>query len=366
MQESAVFTCDLFSVDKSSSETRITFNSASVANVFMHTEFCSKLLSSFKPDSAGVWHPAKRTNFEIVGWPRHLKWERVGEKTVSAPNGETVVDKVEYGEILEKSLSDMLERKSEPDGGLYYHFSIADESQVFEYSFNDRARVVAVLCVLYDLEPHPRHHLEINIPVKYIKGLRWPLNTAQEDTEVRFYGDPSKTADVLRNEGWSREGDNAQMSVYRERIHGQQQQMYKISTREQSRAQQVKRTAIKSVWRNRLYEMQDYTCRICLNKYADDVAQLSPDHRVPVIFQADNLTDDNFSEKLMTLCRYCNQQKREFCKRISVDYDWDNSPWAYPEKHRLDRIEAGIKEYAKQNELSEAKVVEKLAERFQN
>jgi len=329
----------------------------------MQTELFSKLLSSFTTDASGIWRPGKRTNFEIVGWPKHFNWIRTDIKTIIASTDDTeALDVYQYGEVLEKSLQGMTTRTDEPDGGSYYHFSIANQDEVFEYSFNDRARVVGALCVLFDLQAHPRNHLEVNIPARHLSGLKWPLSGADDDEVVRYYGDPSKTADVLRNEGWTREGSDAHMFVFRERINGQQQQMYKISTREQSREQQVKRTAIKSVWRTRLFEMQDYTCRICLNDYTSDPIQLSPDHRVPVIFQADNLDDDNFSEKLMTLCRFCNQQKREFTKRISIDYDWDNSPWAYPEKYRLESAKKNLLEYAKFNDITASQAAEMLAE----
>lgn len=341
------------------------FKTASTANTFMQTELFSKLLSSFKTDDAGIWREAARTDFEIVGWPKDLTWKRVSEKSVEATSVSTeAVDAYQFGEILERSLSNLLTRTNEADGGTYYHFSIANKDEVFEYSFNDRARVIAALCVLYDLEAHPRNHLEINIPAKYLAGLQWPISDENSDAVVRYYGDPSKTADVLRNEGWTREGDDAHMFVYRERINGQQQQMYKISTREQSREQQVKRTAIKSTWRAQLFEAQEYTCRICLNDYSNDPAQLSPDHRVPVIFQADNLTDANFSEKLMTLCRFCNQQKREFTKRIGINYDWDTSPWAYPETYRLESAEKNLREYAKFSNLTLSQAAEKLVEKL--
>lgn len=365
MSSNQLYDCALFKAEIRNESMYINFSSSSIANVFMQTDFFSKLLSSFLPDSNGVWQPGQRTNYEIVGWPKQFKWERVSDKTVKLQTKLRVVEAVEYSEVLEKSLQGILVRTEEEDGGSYYHFSIADADEVLEYSFNDRARVIAVLAVLYDLEPHPRSHLELNIAARHIKGQRWPLTTIEDDVEVRYYGDPSKTADVLRNEGWTREGKDAHMFVFRERINGQQQQMYKISTREQSRTQQVKRTPIKPIWRTKLFQLQNYTCRICLNDYSNDVAQLSPDHRVPVIFQADNLTDSNFDTKLMTLCRYCNQQKREFCKRIGDEYDWDTSPWAFPEKYRLESVESGIREYAKQNNLDPSKVVELLADRMQ-
>lgn len=365
MPDNPVYNCPLFSLSVVDQKLVCTFKDGSTTNTFMQTELFSKLLSAFRTDDAGIWREGTRTDFEIVGWPKVLFWKRTAEKIVEATTDDTeAVDAYQFGEILEKSLTNILTRTDEPDGGTYYHFSIANKDEVYEYSFNDRARVIAALCVLYDLQAHSRNHLEINIPAKYLAGLKWPMSGENSETVVRYYGDPSKTADVLRNEGWSREGEDAHMFVYRERINGQQQQMYKISTREQSREQQVKRTAIKPIWRTRLFAMQGHTCRICLNDYTDDPAQLSPDHRVPVIFQADNLTDDNFSEKLMTLCRFCNQQKREFTKRISVDYDWDNSPWAYPEKYRLESAEKNLRVYANQNELTLSQAVEKLAEQL--
>lgn len=363
MSENLVYECDLFTLTVDEGKLKCEFNTNATTNTFMQTELFSKLLSSFSTDASGVWRLAERTDFEIVGWPKHLNWIRTGNKTTIASTAETeALDVYQYGEVLEKSLLGMMTRTEESDGGSYYHFSIANQDEVFEYSFNDRARVVGALCVLFDLKAHSRNHLEINIPAKHLSGLKWPLVGVGDEEVVRYYGDPSKTADVLRNEGWTREGDDAHMFVYRERINGQQQQMYKISTREQSRTQQVKRTAIKPIWRTKLFEMQEYTCRICLNDYSDDPVQLSPDHRVPVIFQADNLDDDNFAEKLMTLCRFCNQQKREFTKRIGVDYDWDSSPWAYPEKYRLVSAEKNLREYAKFSGITASQAVAMLAE----
>ncbi len=363
MPDKTVFTCDLFELNVVDHKLKCVFKSGNIANTFMQTELFSKLLSAYTTDNDGVWQPGSRTDFEIVGWPKHLSWQRTGEKSVEATTSDTeAIDAYQYGEILEKSLYNLLTRTEEADGGSYYHFSIANKNEVYEYSFNDRARVIGALCVLFDLKAHPRGHLEINIPTKYLAGLKWPISEADNELIFRYYGDPSKTADVLRNEGWSREGSDPHMSVFREQINGQQQQMYLISTRAQSRSQQVKRTAIKTVWRHQLFKMQDYTCRICLNNYEHDQVQLSPDHRVPVIFQADNLTDDNFSQKLMTLCRFCNQQKREFTKRIGADYDWTTSPWAYPEKYRLESAIKNLQEYAKFNELTLPQALERLAQ----
>lgn len=359
-----VYDGNLFRVDMVNNDIQCTFKSAANTNVFMQMDFFSKLLSSYIPDNDGVWRPGERTNYEIVGWPKGFIWKRTGEKTVVAKSLDAeVIDAYKFAEVLEKSFTNIVNRTEEEDGGAYYHFSIVDETNVYEYSFNDRARVVAVLCVLYDLDSHPRSHLEINIPHKYVSQQKWPVTDGPGDNPVRYYGDPSKTADVLRNEGWTREGQDAHMFVIYQVVNGQRQQTYKIDTREQTRNQQVKRTAIKPVWRNKLFAAQDYTCRICLNKYP--VGQLSPDHRIPVIFAPDNLTDDNYDKKLMTLCRFCNQQKREFTKRIGADYDWETSPWAYPEKFLLKRIQNDIKEYAKQNHLSNIEVAKLLAENFQ-
>jgi len=335
------------------------FKSKADALLYMQMDMFSKLLSSYSPDSNGVWQSSNRMSYEIVGWPKSYVWARKSDKIIYAPIDYDKNEMKIYGELLGNVFPKIKSRKS-TDQGEFYQFTISGNGDNFEYQFNDRARVIAALCVLFDLEPHERDHLEINIPWKYIKNIKWPIADNDDDRVVRFYGDPSKTADVLRNEGWSREGDNPHMFVYRENIGGQQQQMYKIDSRSQTIEQQVKRTVIKSRWKRDLFKAQDYKCRICRLEFPEE--QLSPDHRVPVIFEADNLTDDNYREKLMTLCRFCNQQKREFAKRVDASYDWSTSQWAYPEQYMIKAAAAMLHDYAEMNDIEFRKAVKLLVE----
>lgn len=87
---------------------------------------------------------------------------------------------------------------------------------------------------------------------------------------------------------------------------------------------------------------------------------LEPDHRIPVIYESDRLAEGNFKEKLMTLCRFCNQQKRETTKRVDGNYDWKNSQWAFPEKFEINVLKNRIKSYIKRSGESFEEVVNKL------
>jgi hypothetical protein len=63
---------------------------------------------------------------------------------------------------------------------------------------------------------------------------------------------------------------------------------------------------------------------------------------------------------LMTLCIYCNQRKREFTKKVDPDYDWENSPWAYPEKFQQKKIAEDIKRYATAHQKTVNQVIEEI------
>lgn len=79
-----------------------------------------------------------------------------------------------------------------------------------------------------------------------------------------------------------------------------------------------------------------------------------------MIIQTDGLNEDNFKEKLMTLCRYCNQVKREACKVLPPDYDYTKSHWAYPEKFEVEKIRREIETYASTMQLSKKDVLRLL------
>ena len=62
----------------------------------------------------------------------------------------------------------------------------------------------------------------------------------------------------------------------------------------------------------------------------------------------------------MTLCIYCNQRKREFTKKVNPDYDWENSPWAYPEQFQREKIAEDIERYATAHQKTVEQVIEEI------
>ena len=55
-------------------------------------------------------------------------------------------------------------------GSKIFVFEIGKNTHWKRYQFNLAARSVAALCVLYDLENHPRNHLELTWLVIYESG----------------------------------------------------------------------------------------------------------------------------------------------------------------------------------------------------
>ena len=351
-----------FSIGIQEEKITISFSTKALADDFARLDFYSRVLHSLTPDQDRVWREVNRLDVEIRGWPKWMKWVRVSEKGF---RGLPTPDKTGilrgYVVVLHQALMDILIGTKDARGTRVYCFSIGKDTQWIPYSFHSKARTVAALCVLFDLDPHPRNDLELNVPEELGKKL-WPIRAGLEESPPikRTYGDPSKTADVLRNEGWQRVGANSVrgMKVFRQEIGGAQQQMYQLLRKEQHLGSQVARTNIPRNWKLELYESQNYTCQICHNKYPAEY--LEPDHRIPVIVQTDELTKDNFKEKLMTLCRYCNQVKREACKVLPADYDWTKSHWAYPEKFEIEKIKQEIATYAAARQLSKEGVLRLL------
>jgi hypothetical protein len=306
------------------------------ANIFENLNFYSCLLHSFKPDENSIWQKQKRLDVEIKGWPSSLEWKRLSFTNFQ---GRIQVDFnfEEFAETLNTALKNIIEKTN-----TYYKFEIGNKSHWNQYFFKSRAREIFGLCVLYDKEFHTRDEIEVTIENRYKPYVRSLLPFGNNDTKTsRTYGDPSKIVDYLRNEGWTREGDNA--TLITERYN--RQEKYKLTSVQQDITLQVSRSTIKSSWKRQLFSLHNNTCRICHTKY-EDIKFLAPDHRIPAIVQAENLTDENYKEKLMTLCIYCNQRKREFTKKVTPDYDWENSPWAYPEKFQEKKIVDDIKRYA--------------------
>lgn len=325
-------------------------------------EFFSRLLHSLRPNENNIWVEGSRLDFYIFGFPRAVSW--------TSPETNLMVGNIQSGsnkeetkivEDLKWALGKYCPTTEEFQPKIY-EFSITNDREKFDYSFNTRARTVCVLGVLFDLEWHPRQNLEVWINPDLTDKIAPGKEINASKAPQQYYGDPSKTADVLRNEGWTREGSNPKMHVEPRLNHGQSQQFYKITQRAQPVATQVQRSNIRPQWRTSLFEEHRFRCQICLADFEDKPEYLSPDHRVPVIFEADSLTDDNFLEKLMTLCRFCNQSKREFAKRVPADYDWRTSPWAFPEKYRLFSAARQVKEMHLISGESIDKVLAKLTE----
>jgi 5-methylcytosine-specific restriction endonuclease McrA len=337
-----------FNIELRGKKIHATFSSKALANDFARFEFYSRVLHTLKPDANHVWQANDRLDVEIKGWAKGISWKRESEtKLVGVPDSDMENDMSNQVAVLRQAIPGALYGERGVNAKLTYNFEIGKGSQWLKYSFNSKARTIAALCVLYDLEPHPRNDLELNVPKQL--GIQFfpPPSGSVVD---RIYGDPSKTADVLRNEGWQRVGNQIGMRVFQQRVAGARQQMYRLLRKEQLLESQVLRTNIQKSWRDELFRSQNYTCQICHIRYAPEY--LEPDHRIPVIVQADQLTKENLKEKLMTLCRYCNQVKREACKVLPKDYDWTHSCWAYPEKFELEKIKGEITAYAAARQLS--------------
>jgi hypothetical protein len=312
------------------------------ANLFENLNLFSCLLHSFKPDENSIWRKQKRLDVEIKGWPSSIEWERLSDTSFNGIIQVTSDFNFEkFAETLNTAIKNItvpVETKIEK----YYQFEIGNKSHWNEYFFKSRGREICGLCILYDTEFHTRDELEVSIEKRYQPHNISKLAIGNNDTTIsRLYGDPSKIIDYFRNQGWTREGDNPTLITKREK----RQEKYKLTSVQQDITLQVSRSTIKSSWKRQLFSLHNNTCRICHTKY-EDIKFLAPDHRIPAIVQAENLTDENYKEKLMTLCIYCNQRKREFTKKVTLDYDWENSPWAYPEKFEEKKIVDDIKRYA--------------------
>lgn len=349
-----------FKIQQKNTKLSIQLMSKSAANTFGRMNFYSRVLHSLSPDEDRIWRDKERLSVEIKGWPKNIRWIRTGpEQFKGTIKDLRVFDLEGYSVILAEALEGIIEGKSLVQGVKKVHrFSIGNDSLWTEYHFHTKARTIAALCVLYDLAPHGRNDLELNIEKRLgLQEASWPVDYDSKIT-VRTYGDPSKTADELRNEGWSRMEPDISMKVFRQNIGGAQQQMYQLTQIAQNLDSRVMRTDIPKKWRQKLYKSQDYTCQICHIKYPGKY--LAPDHRIPVIYQADDLTEENYKEKLMTLCRFCNQQKRETTKIFPSNYDWGNSPWAFPEKFEIEKIKSEIRQLAKSRKLSIKKALKLL------
>jgi hypothetical protein len=324
------------------------------ANTFENMNFFSCLLHSFKPDQNSVWQKQKRLDVEIKGWPANVQWRRLINCSFKGIIKDTnVFDFKEFAEILDESIKNITVNIKK---NKYYKFEIGNKSHWEQYLFKSRGREICGLCILYDKEFHTRDELEVTIENRYQPHNISKFNIGNNETRTsKLYGDPSKIVDYFRNEGWTREGDNPTITTRR----NNKQEEYKLNSVKQDITLQVSRSVIKDSWKRRLFTLHNNTCRLCHTTH-ENTKFLAPDHRIPAIVQAENLTDDNFQDKLMTLCISCNQRKREFTKKVDPDYDWEKSPWAYPEKFQKEKIAEDIERYATAHQKTVNQVIEEI------
>ena len=316
----------------------IVFNSVSLCDAVGKIEFCSRLLYKLSPDSRGIWTIAStpRIDAHIVGFPKTIEWTRPTEKTLLGKSSIPITDqlKTDIQTALQGIVGTKLSRFSQKS----HRFSIFlnDTHEQFDYSFSSRSRPVIAFCVLWDQRKHPRDHLEVRSDSSIVNLDKFG-DLRQAGEIVKLYGDPSKTIDELRNQGFPRATDMSPRGTYieitRDHLYNTIQEHYHLVNRRQSLDDQVGRSQIPSSIEARLYAHSSNRCNNCGQQFPDEY--LAPDHRVPSIVRADNLSTTNFLTVLQTLCVRCNQVKREACKKCPYEHQCDKCAWAYPEKHHL-------------------------------
>ena len=329
---------DDFLIKPNSSGTsfEVNFTSTQLCSAVGRLEFCSRLLYKLAPDREAIWHetPTPRVNAHIVGFPQEISWKRTDDSTLIGTSTSSI-SKV-YFETLSSSIKAIKGSKKSEFNVTEFGFSIHDNSKnkTYDYIFDSRSRALVTLCVLWDGGNHPRDHLEVwrDPSVPFLADYP-PVGSGTKEA-IKTYGDPSKTVDELRNQGFPRNTDQSprgiSLDITRATSYNTKQEHYKLVNRTQSQVDRVGRSQIPDKYKKQLYQASGYTCSNCGQKYSFEY--LAPDHRVPSIVQSDNLTASNFKEVLQTLCVRCNQVKREACKKCPYEHKCDLCAWAYPEK----------------------------------
>jgi len=317
--------------DKKSFE--IEFNNKALCDAVGRFEFCSRLLYQLKPNVNGVWELTDnpRINAFIVGFPPSIKWSRNHKSKLIGKSTEPIP--ASYYIELDAAIKGIKGIKEDEFKKTEYLFDIKNitTNKIFKYKFLNRSRAVVAFSVLWDGNDHPRDHLEVtkSNEIPYFASFPQVVNK----TETRTYGDPSKTVDELRNEGFPRETDQSVRGTYleitRNTSYDNLQEHYKLLNRTQSMLDRVGRSQIPVKYKRELYKDSNYCCSNCGEEYPEKY--LAPDHRVPSIVQADNLSATNFKQVLQTLCVRCNQVKRESCKKCPYEHDCKKCAWAFPE-----------------------------------
>lgn len=337
-----------YHITKNGAKLVLKFSKISDVTSFIRWDFYSRILHSLVPKKdEGLWIKGSRLDVEIRGWPRVPRWNRISDLEMESDalsddwfdnGGKQFIPDLKFG--TQHAIDKLV-----VDGVKYSEFQIGNHDNGWlEYRFQSASREVAALCMLYDLKPHPRNHIELWLePDEYppIGGphSNWPKSV--EDNK-RYFGDPSKAVESLEKMGWPRHGPDASSVVSRDVFQGSRQEIYQLTQHEQQLKHMRIRKDIPAKWRKAILERDDFTCLYCgrqydqkdMNPKTGKHPQLDPDHRIPVNVKSDNSNDSNFLENLMTLCSTCNQRKREITKKFQQDddHDWDNEEWAYPDR----------------------------------
>ena len=223
---------DGFTISKRPGSIQVKFDKKVDFNAVRQLEFSSRLMYGLTPDKNNVWREGKRTNFHVVGFPPEVAWSAQPGNVLVGTHSYSDAQLSNYIEQLRSAIIGLCPNSAESGGDLY-RFATTDKKITLNYEFNKRARSICALAVLYDLEWHPRKDLEIWINFDLTPKLEPGQKSNPSSIVEQFYGDPSKTADELRNEGWPREAADPLMFVESRPVAGQTQQHYRLETREQ-------------------------------------------------------------------------------------------------------------------------------------
>lgn len=345
---------------------RVDLSTEQLCDAVGKIEFCSRLLYALTPNHDRVWtvsSKSPRVNAHVLGFPPHIGWSRPSDKSLVGMS--TQIIRSEDVNDLEMSIEGLIGSKASTFSNTEYLFFIrnVDEQRTYDYSFSSRARSFVAFCILWDLQSHPRDHLELwrDPQIPYLEDF--PAMTGL-GTPIKTYGDPSKTVDELRNQGFPRDTDGSpngsRLEITRSQRYGTSQEHYRLLSRVQSLSDRVGRSQIPSRYKAALYKKFDYRCNNCGEVY--DISYLAPDHRVPSIVQPDNLAESNYLDVLQTLCVRCNQVKREACKKCPYGHNCDACAWAFPERNGISAHNLKVlQQYArKENRLVNALLAEKF------
>lgn len=348
---------------------KITFQKTSLCDAVGMLELGSRLLHTLKPNKNGIWVVTKqpRVNAYLLGFPRNFIWERPEKNVLFIKSPTSKISEGMINELDEAITGIQGDKEADSLAGSVYHFKIKDlnTNKIYEYTFTGRGRAIIAFCVLWDLQDHPRNDLEFISKEPILN--EFPVII--KESASRYYGDPSKAADELRNQGFPRKSDvtnqtdDFSLNVYNTETYGNLQTHYQLLKREQNFEYKVGRSTIPKSIKQKLYEHYNFTCNVCKEKFPFEY--LAPDHRVPSIVQEDNLTVENYITVLQCLCKGCNQVKRESCKKCPYNKDCTKCHWAYPEKHMISKVHIqNIKALSEAYNLTPDELLKKLLEKI--